>query len=260
MNNTEIKEIVIIGAGNLATQLSMHLQKSGLIIKQVYSRTTESARELASILNVEYITDIVNIAAADLYIFAVADKAIESLSKKITNNNAIFVHTAGSVDMDVFADSKTNYGVFYPLQTFSKYRDVNFQNIPICIEGSNIEVENKLLLLAKRISSRNESISSIQRKQLHLAAVFVCNFTNHMYSIGEKILNKENMQFDLLKSLISETADKINIMTPKEAQTGPAIRFDENTINKHQEMLNDNVCLQKIYKFVSESIFSEHKK
>lgn len=258
MEKGDIKEIVFIGAGNLATQLALELQKSGLLIKQIYSRTDKSACQLANLLNVAYTSNIKNIVSADLYIFAVSDSVIKTLSEQINCEKAIFVHTAGSVDMSVFS-AKREYGVFYPLQTFSKQRHLDFSSIPICIEAGSKNVEERLISLAKKISSKVELISSSQRKQIHLAAVFVCNFTNHMYTIGANLLESNNMSFELLKPLIYETASKIKELSPKDAQTGPAMRSDEKTINKHQDMLYDKVCLQKIYRFVSESISLEHK-
>ena len=225
-------KIVFIGAGNLATQLSAEIQKKVFDIIHVYSKTIESASALGNILNCNYTNNLSEInTQADLYIFSVKDSALPEVLPLINIENGIAVHTAGSVSMNIFKPFFKNYGVFYPLQTFSKSRKVDFSNIPFFIEGSDLNVINILKDAASEISDKVYFIDSEQRKQLHLSAVFACNFTNHMYDIASKILKENNIPFEALKPLIRETADKIDVLSPNDAQTGPAVRYDENIIN-----------------------------
>ncbi|MDE5418904.1 DUF2520 domain-containing protein [Labilibaculum sp. DW002] len=254
-----IEKIVIIGAGNLATQLSLALHEKGLGIIQVYSRTIESASELAGKVNAEASNSLQDIKTnADLYILAVSDKALQSVLNGISIPKAKLVHTAGSISVDVFKDYTDTFGVFYPLQTFSKNRKVDFSNIPICIEANQEAFAAELFELGRKISSNLHAISSDQRKQLHLAAVFTCNFANHMYSIGQELLAEKNVDFNLLQPLIKETAEKITELDPIAAQTGPAVRFDEDVIKAHEESLNMHPDFQKLYRFVSQSIYKMH--
>jgi predicted short-subunit dehydrogenase-like oxidoreductase (DUF2520 family) len=256
---SKIQRIVLLGAGNLATQLSRTLHESGLEIVQVFSRTEKSAKELAHLLGASFTTKPEELEPnADLYIFALSDKALLPVLERISIPKGRFVHTAGSIPMSVFQAHINSYGVFYPLQTFSKNRRVSFSDIPICIEANNEELQEDLRELATRISNKQYLVSSDQRKQLHLAAVFTCNFANHMYSIGQKLLEEKGLDFDMLKPLIQETAEKVSQLDPISAQTGPAVRFDEETMNSHVEQLQDTPDFQKLYRFVSESIYGMH--
>jgi predicted short-subunit dehydrogenase-like oxidoreductase (DUF2520 family) len=253
--------IVILGAGNVASHLSIALKKAGFPIKCIYSKTIESAKELALIVDSHYTNEINYIPVeADLYIIAVKDEVIEDIIKHLTLKYGVIVHTAGSISINVFENQFKNYGVFYPLQTFSKSRDIDFSNIPICIESSNKQLDSKLLNLANAISNSVHLINSEKRKMLHLSAVFACNFANHMYSAATEILDQSGVSFDLLKPLIIETAQKAIDTDPIKAQTGPAVRNDLNVINKHLEMLKNNPEFEKIYRFVSDSIFTLNQK
>ena len=255
-NNDFENGIVILGAGNVATHLSIALKKAGFSIKCVYSKTIESAKTLALKVDSHYTNDIIHIPSeADLYIVAVKDEIVEQIIDAIKLEFGIVVHTAGSISIDIFKGKFENYGVFYPVQTFSKSRDINFSNIPICIESNSEILENKLLNLAKCLSNSVHVIDSEKRKMLHLAAVFACNFANHMYSVATEILNQSDIPFDLLKPLIAETAQKAIDSDPQNAQTGPAVRNDQNVIKEHLEMLKDNPEYEKIYRFVSDSIY-----
>ena len=254
-----IEKVVIIGAGNLATQLSLALHENGIEILQVYSRTVESAKVLAEQLDCRFTTSINKIGKnADLYIFALSDKALQPILDKLSIPIGKVVHTAGSISLDIFENYAENYGVFYPLQTFSKERKVDFSDIPICIESNNMEFQEDLIVLAQRISKSVYLITSEQRKQLHLAAVFTCNFANHMYSIGQELLAEKDVDFKLLKPLIAETAQKVLQLDPLSAQTGPAVRFDEEIMSSHENALKNTPDFQKLYRFVSESIFKMH--
>lgn len=246
--------IVFIGAGNLATNLSLTLKNAGYSILQVYSRTEKSAKELAEKLICDYTFDINNLKKADVYFFAVRDNVIPQLLNQYNFDNKFIVHTAGSISIDVFKNRTKNYGVFYPLQTFSKYRKVDFENIPICIEANNLKSLQLLENIAKDISGDVRLINSEQRKIIHLAAVVACNFVNHLYSISADILNKGNIPFDILKPLIIETANKIIDNDPHNVQTGPAVRNDTQIIEKHLRMLDDD-NLKNIYRLISDDIF-----
>lgn len=256
-----IKKISLIGAGNLATRLGLALHSAGLDITQVYSRTIESAKALAEQLDAQYTNEANQInTSSDLLIVAIKDDAITDLLKQLDMSNTFVVHTSGSVPMDSLKPFGVNYGVFYPLQTFSKNRVVDFSEIPFCIEASRDEGVTQLKELAGKLSTQIYEICSEERKALHLSAVFTCNFVNHFYQIGSSMLADSELSFDLLKPLIKETASKVMDLNPIDAQTGPAVRFDETIINKHIQMLEAKPELQKIYSFVSESIHQTHKR
>ncbi|MGQ8338861.1 Rossmann-like and DUF2520 domain-containing protein [Sunxiuqinia sp. A32] len=256
-----IKSVTLIGAGNLATQLGKALLDAGIHIVQVYSRTDQTAKELATKLNTKFTSDPSNVITdTDLVIVAVKDDAIPEILSKIQLGNQLVVHTAGSVNLNVLEKFSNSVGVFYPLQTFSKIRDISFKEIPVCVEAKS---ESDLILLkelASKISNHVREIDSEQRKTLHLAAVLTCNFVNHLYHLGDLLLADREISFDLLKPLIQETAAKIQQLKPFEAQTGPAIRFDETIINNHLKMLESYPEVKKIYSFVTESIHKTHNK
>ena len=252
----EIRSASFIGAGNLATHLAQALHLAGIKIIQVYSRNLHNANDLSIKVKSEAICDLSKINFdADLYIFAVADSAIADLFGAIDWHNKMIVHTAGSIPLQVFKN-QVNAGVFYPLQTFSKRRIVDFKAIPICIEANEQEIENKLVHLARKISTNVQIIDSEQRKQIHLAAVFACNFSNHMYAIANEILAKKQIDFEIIRPLILETTQKALENDPVSVQTGPALRSDKAVEENHQEMLVDSSIFQKIYRFVSQSIFT----
>jgi predicted short-subunit dehydrogenase-like oxidoreductase (DUF2520 family) len=254
-----IKKVVMIGAGNLATQLAMALYENGIEITQVYSRTLESAKILALKVGASYTNAVEALVRdADLNIFALSDKALQPMLEQMSLPVGASVHTAGSIPADIFNNYAEDFGVFYPLQTFSKQRKVSFTEIPICIEANDEDLKKELMELGAKISNSLHEINSDQRKQLHLAAVFTCNFANHMYSIGQKLLEEKDVDFSLLQPLIKETAAKVQELAPIDAQTGPAVRFDEEVINKHENALKDLPDFQKLYSFVSESIFKMH--
>ena len=250
---------VFIGSGNVATHLAAALKEKGIIISQIYSRTLSNAETLAKKLDCPYTNDVYDIHTdADIYFYALKDSTFKHFIKKFDMPNAIHVHTAGSVSMSEFDGFATKYGVFYPLQTFSKDKQVDFSIIPICIEACNSEVQLKLLELAKMLSNKTYIITSEQRKKLHLAAVFACNFTNYLYDAASQIMEDSGISFEIIQPLIAETADKIKTMVPYAAQTGPAVRYDENIMKKHLYMLNTKPELKKIYKLLSKDIHKRH--
>lgn len=253
----EDTSIVFIGAGNLATNLAKALYRKGFRIEQIYSRTEESARSLAQMVEAEYTTELSAVVEdAQLYIVSLKDAAFVQLLPEIVTgkSSALWVHTAGSISMDVWEGQVERYGVFYPMQTFSKQREVDFRDIPIFVE-SHSEADTQLLKdIASALSERVYEATSEQRKSLHLAAVFTCNFTNHMYAMAAELLKKYQLPFEVMLPLIDETARKVHELAPHDVQTGPAVRYDENVINAHLQMLADEPEMQKLYRLISENI------
>lgn len=253
--------IVIIGTGNVAFHLALVLYASDFDIVQIVGRDKNVAAELAKKVKAKTESDFKKInTTADIYIIAVKDDAIEKVAKQLQLKNKIIVHTSGTVEAKVLKVSSTNYGVFYPLQTFSKNKKVNFSTIPICIEASNKKTGTILTAVAKSLSKKVYAVNDTQRKSLHLAAVFACNFSNHLYAIAAEMLEKNKLSFDLLKPLIAETAEKIKEQHPEQAQTGPAVREDKKTMNTHLKMLSENKSLKRIYKQMSEEIIKQKKR
>jgi len=252
---------VFIGAGNVATHIALALQNKGVTVSQIFSRTTSNAKLLAEKLGISYTSDLAELdRSADVYIYAIKDSALRQLIPKIALPKALHVHTAGSISLHVFDDYADRYGVIYPLQTFSKNKKVDFSQIPICIEANNQDVEKELLEIVHLLTKKTYILNSEQRKQLHLSAVFACNFTNHMYTIAADLVESAGLPFEILQPLITETVEKIKTMSPREAQTGPAVRYDEETIYKHLSMLKEKTDLFQIYKDLSNNIYQKHKK
>ena len=250
-------KVTLIGAGNLATQLGKSLKKAGVIISQVYSRTEDSARTLAELLEAEWLTDIKALRdEADIYIFSVKDSVLCELISEVckSRGDKLFLHTAGSMPMSCFEGKALRYGVFYPMQTFSKTKDVDFERIPVFIEGNSIETEDVIRSLANKLTQRVIRLSSADRKYLHLAAVWACNFTNYCYTVASDILGEHGIPFDVMLPLINETTEKIQKISPKEAQTGPAVREDRNVMSKQLELMNGKEDLQELYKMLSKGI------
>lgn len=253
----EVNKIVFIGSGNLATNLAKAFFDRQIKISQIYSRTEESARLLAEAVGADYTTSLAQVITdADLYIVALKDDVVAELMPQIIagKERALMVHTSGSLPLSIWPDSVKRNGVFYPLQTFSKQRKVDFSSIPVFIECNNPDDNRLLKELAACITNQVCELSSEKRRQLHLAAVFACNFTNHMYALAEKILKQYNIPFDYILPLIEETEKKVHYLSPHEAQTGPAVRYDEKVINKHLELLSDEPDMQEIYQLLSKSI------
>jgi predicted short-subunit dehydrogenase-like oxidoreductase (DUF2520 family) len=252
-------QIVIAGAGNVATNLAFSFHKNISKNIHIHGKSEASAKALADKLNCPYSLDINDVPKnADLYIISVNDDAVfelaqNNLFKEKINNNLI-VHTVGSIPIHVLKQLSGNYGVFYPLQTFSKHKILDFKNIPLCIEANSGFSFNTLNKYASRISDDVRNISSEQRKYIHLAAVFANNFTNGMFSVSEKILKEKGINFDILIPLIEETTEKIKTTDPSKSQTGPAVRNDKKTVGMHLELLKDKPELQNIYKIISDTI------
>lgn len=249
--------IAIIGAGNLAYNIAKNLYKRGFRIVQVYSRTEKAASELAGQIESTWTTDIEQITSdASLYIVALKDEVLPELIPHLVKNRekALWVHTAGSVPMDIWKGNVTRYGVLYPMQTFSKQHEVDFNELSIFIEGSTPEETEILHAVAYSLTKKVYEADSARRKKLHLAAVFACNFTNHMYTLSSDILEEAGIPFDAMLPLIDETARKVHKLSPLDAQTGPAVRYDKSIINKHLAMLTGKPYLQELYRLISMSI------
>ncbi|MFL1011550.1 Rossmann-like and DUF2520 domain-containing protein [Flavisericum labens] len=247
--------VVLLGAGNVASHLFKGFSESKhTSVIQWFNRSLDSIKQHKNLVDV---TDNLNeLKDADVYILAVSDDAIAKLSTKLPFEDRLVIHTSGCVNIHDL-DKKHKRGVFYPLQSFSKNAKMDFAHVPICIETINKNSYPLLKELATSLGSPTKRVNSNQRRVLHLAAVFVNNFTNHLYRIGHEITESEGAEFDLLKPLILETAKKVQDMSPYMAQTGPAKRGDKKTIKNHLKLLK-NEYHQDIYKLLTASIQHTH--
>jgi predicted short-subunit dehydrogenase-like oxidoreductase (DUF2520 family) len=247
--------VVILGAGRVATHLVPALFRAGYRIAQIYSRTIDAARTLADPLGVSYTDSLDSISSeAHIYIACVADEALPMVASRVAHNGGdkIFLHTAGSVAMDVWRDAGAeHYGILYPLQTFSKEREVDMREVSLFVEASDEATLHATEQLAKSLSDKVYRADSALRAQLHIAAVFACNFTNAMYGIAHHLLSKGGIPFDVLLPLVDETAAKVHTLAPSEAQTGPAIRGDHAVMKRHIEALENTPELQSLYERIS---------
>jgi len=246
--------IVLIGSGNVATHLAKALVAKAENVLQVYSQNLLNASALAKQVNAEAINQLSEVdQTADLYIISVKDDAIEHVASAL-NVEGLVVHTSGTTDISEIKNYTARAGVFYPLQTFSKVKKVSFDHIPLCIEASNINDLEILKQLAETLSDQVYEIDGEKRKALHLAAVFACNFPNHLYALANQVLIENGLDFNIIRPLIAETADKVMDNLPEKVQTGPAVRGDESTMNKHLGLLESQPELQNIYQTLSKSI------
>ena len=251
------KRIALIGAGNVATHLGKAWQQAGCTVVQVYSRTEQSASELATCLCVPFVTSLDEVCTdADIYVVAVKDAVLQELIPVLVKGReaALFVHTAGSMPMAVWQGVAPRHGVLYPMQTFSKARKVDFASVSFFVEANHQADKEVLKELAGALSPKVYEATSAQRTYLHMAAVFACNFANHMYTLSAQLLEKNGLPFDAMLPLIDETARKVHGLHPHDAQTGPAIRGDENVMGKHLAMLADEPEIKEIYRIISNSI------
>ena len=254
-------QVSIIGSGNVAQHLIVAFQNSKLIgtkieLVQVFSRQNKAIIPLLPLDKIT--TEMANLKEVDLYIIAVSDDAIANVSAQLPFKNKLVVHTSGSVSIDCLNDNHRK-GVFYPLQTFTKNKTIDFSTVPICLESQNATDYQLLQFVARTISNSIFAINSEQRKALHVAAVFVNNFVNHLYQLGNDICTENKIPFEILKPLIKETADKILSLSPLEAQTGPAKRNDLATIDSHLSFIEDQ-NQKNIYKILTQSIQNNVKK
>jgi len=251
-----MKNIILVGSGNVATHLGIALQNCNYKIVQVYSKSIENAKKLAQKLNTNFTNDLTQLKTADLIIVSVNDDAISTVLSKL--KNTAIVHTSGSVGMDVFEPNFSDFGVFYPLQTFNKDIELTISEIPFCIEGNSKAFEKQLVEIAKNLSSNVITMNSEQRKQLHIAAVFVCNFSNQMFSIADDLLVEKDINFKILLPLIKQTIAKLNTNKPKAVQTGPAKRKNIKIIQEHINLIQQE-DIKELYQKISNSIIKTHE-
>ncbi|WP_436897871.1 Rossmann-like and DUF2520 domain-containing protein [Acinetobacter gyllenbergii] len=257
-------QITLIGAGRVATHLAKVLQLQHQIV-QIYSRNLQHAQTLADQVNAQAIDDVQQLdAQTDLVIIAVSDQAIhnviDSIAPYLTEN--LIVHTSGSTDLSILQQRHPRAGVFYPLQTFSMERDVNWTDTPLFVEAVQQQDLTLLTELANSLSQSVYQYSSTQRLTLHLAAVFACNFSNYCYDMAKQIVDAEQVDFSLLYPLILETANKATANNPKDMQTGPAMRGDQNILSMHSQLLanaTNRKDMENIYACMSEAIYKRHR-
>lgn len=249
-------DIVLLGSGNVATHLGQALTGSGHRVLQVYSRTLARARILADALGGATATDDPQSIhpGADFYVISVTDDAIRDVAASLPAVTGVVVHTAGSVPMDALSGCAARLGVCYPVQTFSKAVPIGFSAVPIALEASDEATYARLEALAGSLSNRVFRCDSTQRLSLHVAAVFACNFVNHLYGVGGAILRQHGLDFDLLRPLILETAAKVEAHRPEDVQTGPAVRNDVKTMHRHLALLADHPDLAQLYTTLSDRI------
>ena len=253
-----MKKVVLIGSGNVATHLGQALFANGVEILQVWSQSLANATVLSRKIGSQSISVMSEVVSnADAYIFSVKDDALIKVLGQFPHRNKVLLHTAGSMAAEVLSPFSPYYGVLYPFQTFSKAKEIEFKDIPILIEASDEAVMKMLRELTEGISSKVIVAASEQRKYLHIAGVFACNFTNHLYTIAKKVLTDNDLEFDLIKPLIAETAQKALLHSPHSVQTGPAVRKDTAILESHLEMLEGNPDLQSLYALLSDSIMLE---
>lgn len=251
--------LIIIGSGNVATQLTKAFHKKNIPIAQIYSPEITHAKKLASTVNCLFTNNLKEILKGNyIYLLCIKDEAIAPFAKSFKINEGIILHTSGCIAMDVLKYSAKHYGVFYPLQSISSNRKISFKHVPICIEASDKSTLSIVEQLASIISKNIHVTTSVQRKKLHLAAVIVNNFTNHLYHLAFEYLKKENISPEMLYALMSETTAKAIELSPHKAQTGPAKRKDKVTIKAHKELLKKNSDLQNIYNLLTESIIKTY--
>ncbi|MDO4762924.1 MAG: DUF2520 domain-containing protein [Flavobacteriaceae bacterium] len=243
-------KIVIIGSGNVAYHLVKAFSEKGVSLVQVFGRNEKALKEISSEFGIPYSTN--ELAEADLHIISVKDDAIAEVSSKIKNKNALVAHTSGSTSKNVL-EGEYRKASFYPLQTFSKKKALNYSEIPFFIDAETEEDRQILLQLAQKISKKIMFIDDEKRKYIHLAAVFSCNFVNHLWAKTQEITDRQDIPFEYFLPLIDETLDKIKYLSPKEAQTGPAVRNDEKTLQLHEQII-ENEEQKQIYKVFNQSI------
>lgn len=256
-----ISSAVILGSGNVGHHLARVLHDRGVAIPEIYNRTTGKAAFTAKLTGSRVNGDIREIMpGADIYIFAVADSILPAMIRQFPHKDAFAVHTSGSLTKEIFDGLIGNHGVFYPLQTFSREVDIDFDGIPFCIEASTEENLQSLKKLAELVSGNVHEVNSEQRSRLHLAAVFACNFTNYLYSVSEDIVTEAGSDFELLRPLINETARKVMHELPHRVQTGPARRGDKEIIKHHMDLLRGNKDLEELYKVLTDQLRHKYRK
>lgn len=257
-----MKRVVIIGSGNLAEALARAVAQSDLELVQIFARNAERARIISEIASTDWATHPKMLAEADVYLIAVSDKAVEHVAATLPiPAKAVVAHTAGSVPLDALPAKFAERAVFYPLQTFTKGRAVDFGEIPVFLETSTEELRARMEEFAGHLTRKVIYADSARRAQVHMAGVFACNFANHMYAVGERIVRNAGLDFEVLKPLIAETAAKaLAAASPVDVQTGPAVRNDFATKARHGDLLAFDLRLKNIYSAISQSIWETSKK
>lgn len=260
MKHTEIRHVILIGAGNVATHLAYHLRNSKLKLVQIWSRTEASARRLGEKVETPFTTSLGDLFPdADLYILALPDHVIPQILTELPlQHDRFIVHTAGGSAMEILRIASGRYGVFYPLQTCTREHPVRFRGVPFCLEANTPGDLALLKDFAHHFSSNIYVMDSEKRKTVHLAAVFANNFTNYLYQVSEEILQKEKLPFELLKPLIRETAMKVQHYPPRSVQTGPAIREDNAVLSEHIERLGKDTNYGRLYSFLTQCILDTY--
>ncbi|MGA9212630.1 Rossmann-like and DUF2520 domain-containing protein [Kaistella sp.] len=243
-------KIVIIGSGNVAYHLAKAFQENKISVSQLFGRNENDLKFISDQLQIPFSTSYLD--DADLYFICVSDSSIGEVSKMINKENCLVAHTSGSLPKEIL-EGNYRKASFYPLQTFSKSKDLNYAEIPFFIEAENNQDLELLKKLALNISKKVMTSTYEKRKYIHLTAVFACNFVNHLFARAKEISDSQEIPFDYFLPLIKETTEKIEILEPKLAQTGPAVRNDERVLKLHEELISDEEQL-KIYKIMNESI------
>lgn len=243
-------KIVILGSGNVAYHLAKAFAEKGVPICQVFGRNESDLKEISEKFKIPYSTT--DLAIADFYIISVSDDSVPEISKNILQKNCLVAHTSGSLPKEILVGNYRKAS-FYPLQTFSKVKNLNYSEIPFFVEAENVDDLKMLEDLASKISKNVMNSDYEKRKYIHLTAVFACNFVNHLFARGKEISDSQNIPFHYFIPLIEETTAKIREIDPKSAQTGPAVRNDERILKLHEELIQDEEQL-KIYRMMNESI------
>lgn len=251
-------QVVMIGTGNVATVLAKRLFAKGYLIKEVFGKTHSNALVLAEQVQATAIQHIHELSSsADIYIIAVADKAIEPIVAELQLEGKLLLHTAGSVPIDVLKKASSNYGVLYPIQSIRKDMD-DATAIPFLIDGASEQTKQAIITLASSMGQKTWQGNDEQRLKLHVAAVFACNFVNYMYLQSARFCEAENINFSMLQSLIEETALRLHKHHPAEVFTGPAVRKDMLTIEKHLSILKPYPAMQALYETITHNILGEN--
>ena len=255
-------KIALIGAGRVASCMGPRLKQAGHTVTGVYSRTLANAEQLANVVGAPAFDRLGSVPEADVYLVMLSDDALIQLAPAIVKGReeALFLHTAGSVPMDLWKEAGAKrYGVLYAMQTFSKGADIDWTQVPVFVEGCNPDELRLVTVLASGLSGKVTELSSEGRKKLHVAAVFTCNFSNHMYAIAEQLLSSEGVPFSVMLPLVRETARKVEAMSPADAQTGPAIRGDRKVMGEHLALLKDYPEYADMYRLISIDINKDLK-
>lgn len=258
-----LKSAVIIGSGNLAEALARAIAASDLELRQLYARDEARGRAIAALTGTETASRPEELCTtADIYLIAVSDSAVGEVAHTLPiPSGAVVAHTAGSVSLEALPERYTRRAVFYPMQTFTKGRAVDFRAIPIFVEAADAALQADVEAFARHLSQTVLQADSARRAKVHLAAVFACNFANRMYALGEQIVRTAGLDFDILKPLVAETAAKVcDATSPADVQTGPAVRHDTATLERHAALLADDPELLELYQQISKNIWETSRK